>query len=39
MTLCANCHRLKTQVNKDHLPIRGLVRLIVTDQLELDIDA
>ena len=39
MTLCANCHRLKTHVNKDHLPIRGLVRLIVTDQLQLDIDA
>lgn len=22
MTLCANCHRLKTQMNNDHMPIR-----------------
>ena len=23
MTLCANCHRLKTQNNNDHMPVRG----------------
>jgi 5-methylcytosine-specific restriction endonuclease McrA len=22
MTLCANCHRLKTQRNSDHMPVR-----------------
>ena len=23
-TLCANCHRLKTHVNQDHMPIKGV---------------
>ena len=23
-TLCANCHRLKTHLNKDHMPIIGI---------------
>ena len=38
MTLCANCHRLKTQLNNDHLPIRGSITIMITDQLELDIE-
>jgi hypothetical protein len=39
MTLCANCHRLKTQQNNDHMPIRGSVTIINNGQLELNIDA
>ena len=39
MTLCANCHRLKTQQNNDHAPKRGPVTIINHGQLELNIDA
>ena len=39
MTLCANCHRLKTQQNNDHAPKRGSVTIINHGQLELNIDA
>jgi 5-methylcytosine-specific restriction endonuclease McrA len=38
-TLCANCHRLKTQVNADHMPIRGSITIINHGQLELNLDA
>jgi len=38
-TLCANCHRLKTQVNKDHLPNRGATYRVDTGQMELSLDA
>ena len=38
-TLCANCHRLKTQTNADHMPMRGAVTIINHGQLELNIDA
>jgi 5-methylcytosine-specific restriction endonuclease McrA len=31
-TLCANCHRLKTQTNNDHMPQRR-VEVITTTQL------
>jgi hypothetical protein len=36
-TLCANCHRLKTQVNKDHMPVRGEAIVIDLRQLELNL--
>ena len=35
MTLCANCHRLKTQTNNDHQPHRSEKPYIVDDQLDL----
>jgi hypothetical protein len=38
-TLCANCHRLKTQVNSDHMPIRGQLLIINNGQLELNLNA
>jgi 5-methylcytosine-specific restriction endonuclease McrA len=38
-TLCANCHRLKTQTNSDHMPMRGEVVMINDMQLELRLDA
>ena len=38
-TLCANCHRLKTHMNNDHMPIRGDVVIINNGQLELNLDA
>ena len=37
MTLCANCHRLKTQMNNDHLPNRGEITIINNGQLELNL--
>jgi 5-methylcytosine-specific restriction endonuclease McrA len=38
-TLCANCHRLKTQLNNDHQPNRIDVTIIVKHrQLELGLD-
>lgn len=37
-TLCANCHRLKTQLNNDHMPTRITVT-IDKNQIELDFDA
>ena len=37
-TLCANCHRLKTQVNKDHLPKKPEIIIYNYSQLELHID-
>lgn len=37
-TLCANCHRLKTHVNNDHMPMRGDV-VININQLEINFDA
>ena len=38
MTLCANCHRLKTQLNNDHLPSnRGTVVIHNHGQLELNL--
>jgi hypothetical protein len=39
MTLCANCHRLKTQVNKDHMPTnRNSIVIHNYGQLELTLD-
>ena len=38
-TLCANCHRLKTQFNNDHLPTRGVTYTVDTGQMELSLDA
>ena len=39
MTLCANCHRLKTQVNQDHLPTnRNSIVIHNYGQLELSLD-
>jgi predicted HNH restriction endonuclease len=38
MTMCANCHRLKTHMNNDHLPNRGEVVIHNYGQLELNID-
>jgi hypothetical protein len=37
-TLCANCHRLKTQMNNDHMPIRGEMVINNYGQMELNID-
>ena len=37
-TLCANCHRLKTQLNRDHLPKRDAI-VSDTGQMELMLDA
>ena len=37
MTLCANCHRLKTYLNDDHLPNRGEITIINNGQLELNL--
>ena len=41
MTLCANCHRLKTVLNNDHQPVRGehIVAVMPYPQLELVLDA
>lgn len=39
-TLCANCHRLKTQLNNDHQPNRIELIILVNDkQMCLDLDA
>jgi predicted HNH restriction endonuclease len=38
-TLCANCHRLKTHINSDHMPVRGEAIEIDDRQLELNINA
>lgn len=38
-TLCANCHRLKTHMNSDHMPQRGDVVIINNGQMELNLDA
>ncbi len=37
-TLCANCHRLKTHLNKDYMPTIGpKMSIMIEAQLELDI--
>lgn len=39
-TLCANCHRLKTQMSNDHMPVRGEgITIINNGQMELNLDA
>ena len=38
-TLCANCHRLKTHTNSDHMPVRSDVVIINHGQLELNLNA
>ena len=37
-TLCANCHRLKTHLNREYMPKIGpKINIIIEAQLELDI--